>query len=77
MKYTKKNLAKLIDLSVKEAKIKAQEWFNRSCVVYGYSDSYTTVARDRIILYVKDDETEDENTIVILAGANDPTKFEK
>lgn len=77
MKYTKRNLHKLIGLTVADAAVKAESWFNRPHIVQKYNDFYNAIAVDRIILFISDDDDiENDKALVVLAGANDPTKFE-
>lgn len=77
MKYTKRNIQKLIGLSIRDAKIKALNWFNMSCTVRGYNLFYPAIAVNDIILFVLDEkDLNDEEAMVFLAGAGDPTKLE-
>jgi len=76
MKYTKRNLHKLIGLSVKDAREQIKKWFNMPCTVRGYNLIYPAIAVEGVILFVDDDKVQNEDAPVVLAGAGDPARLQ-
>lgn len=76
MKFTFEKIQELVGLPVWEAKTKSLELFNKQVLVHGENHCYSMIAQDKILLFVEDDLTDDENAVVLSAVAGDPTKLE-
>ena len=77
MKYTKRNLHKLIGLSVKDAREQVKKWFDMPCIVRGYDMIYPAIAVEGVILFVlAEKDIDNEDAYVFLAGAGDPSKLQ-